>query len=156
MGFTETLKKIFSFKGRIDRKQFIIATISIDVIAFILEDINVHAYKNDMNIFISIWVAVLLLNIVHIFFMIRRIHDLSNAHRLLVILSIAVTSFVILILTVALSFYFLSKDDYLISLALGVIVLITAYFFKAILVLYLAIKKGTPNKNKYDVAVVLK
>ena len=88
--------------------------------------------------------------------MVRRIHDLSNAHRLLVILSVAITIFVILILTVTLSFYFLSKDDYIIPLALGVIIFLTAYFFKAIFVLYLAIKKGTPDKNKYDIDVVLK
>ena len=151
----KTFKNFNSFKGRIDRKQFIIATIIITVIDFILEYINVHAYKNDMNIFIAIWIAILLLNIVHISFMVRRIHDLSNAHRLLVILSVAITIFVILILTVTLSFYFLSKDDYIIPLALGVIIFLTAYFFKAILVLYLAIKKGTPDKNKYDIDVLL-
>jgi len=114
----KTFKNFNPFKGRIDRKQFIIATIILAVIDFILEYINVHAYKNDMNIFIALWIAILLLNIVHIYFMVRRIHDLSNAHRLLVILSIAITIFIILILTVALSFYFLSKNDYIIPLAL--------------------------------------
>jgi len=106
-----------------------------------------------MNIFIALWIAILLLNIVHIYFMVRRIHDLSNAHRLLVILSIVITIFVILILTVALSFYFLSKDDYIIPLALGFITFLTACLLKTIFVLYLAIEKGTPGKNKYDIDV---
>lgn len=152
----EIFRNFFSFKGRIDRKQFIIATIIIAVIDFILEYKNVHAYKNDMNIFIAIWIAILLLNIVHISFMVRRIHDLSNAHRLLVILSTVITIFVILILTVVLSFYFLSKDDYIIPFALGVITFLTACLLKIIFVLYLAIKKGTPDKNKYDIDAELK
>lgn len=145
---TTLLKKYFSCKGRINRKQFAKSMIIVSIIDLALNVVSFFLTLHFDNTFAILTISILsmLPNLSILSLIVRRLYDLDKpAWPVLALILILIP----MLFTGILSCFISSSATFFKTPFYSAL----TSFYGIVFLAYLTIKKGTPGKNKYDIDV---
>lgn len=147
----DTIKeKYLTFKGRLNRKPFLIRNLLLFALSMIMRVLSVLVIKSDIDAITLIFAIILLIYVVFTWWSslsltIRRLHDIGHSAKTLLLPLIFANVIAIAWVTYGTIIY--ETDASILDGGSVFLAIVTVFNF--IFTLYLFFKKGTNGKNKY-------